>query len=219
MATVKEKKVGSTLSKFRMKVRLTLVEELLGTKASDPDIHKTYIAGLNPDGAQKDEVKAAEATAEQLEDEGVEIKGMTIFHRDDAGNPVLWDYQIKGFFKDACGGLRRAGASQSGALQAYKGVIDGAIFVYPRQIVLNIPEGGEIGICQRPLRSETAKGPRVALCSSETVPAGTTIDIEIEYYNKDFLPCILEWLDYGASRGLGQWRNSGKGRITYQILS
>ena len=28
-----------------------------------------------------------------------------------------------------------------------------------------------------------------------------------------------EWLDYGALRGIGQWRNSGKGRYTYEILN
>ena len=26
---------------------------------------------------------------------------------------------------------------------------------------------------------------------------------------------VREWLDYGILRGIGQWRNSGKGRFTY----
>ena len=29
---------------------------------------------------------------------------------------------------------------------------------------------------------------------------------------------IREMLDYGKLRGFGQWRNSGKGRFTYEIL-
>ena len=29
---------------------------------------------------------------------------------------------------------------------------------------------------------------------------------------------VIEMLDYGKLRGFGQWRNSGKGRFTYQIL-
>lgn len=33
------------------------------------------------------------------------------------------------------------------------------------------------------------------------------------------MAAVLEWLDYGKLRGIGQWRNSGKGRFTYQILS
>lgn len=29
---------------------------------------------------------------------------------------------------------------------------------------------------------------------------------------------VREWLDYGVFSGIGQWRNSGKGRFTYEIL-
>jgi hypothetical protein len=29
---------------------------------------------------------------------------------------------------------------------------------------------------------------------------------------------IREWLDYGKLRGLGQWRNSGKGRFSWVEL-
>lgn len=29
---------------------------------------------------------------------------------------------------------------------------------------------------------------------------------------------VREWLDYGVLRGIGQWRNSGKGRFTYEVL-
>lgn len=28
---------------------------------------------------------------------------------------------------------------------------------------------------------------------------------------------VLEWLEYGQLRGIGQWRNSGKGRFSYEI--
>lgn len=31
---------------------------------------------------------------------------MTVFPRDKDGTPFIWDYQMKGMFKDACGGLR-----------------------------------------------------------------------------------------------------------------
>ena len=27
-----------------------------------------------------------------------------------------------------------------------------------------------------------------------------------------------EWLDYGRVRGIGQWRNSGKGRFTWEEI-
>ena len=29
---------------------------------------------------------------------------------------------------------------------------------------------------------------------------------------------LKEWLDNGIDRGLGQWRNSGKGRFIYKML-
>ncbi len=77
---------------------------------------------------------------------------------------------------------------------------------------------GEMGVCERPLRASTAQGERIALSSSETAPAGTYIDIEINCLTKDMHDLALECLDYGKLRGIGQWRNSGKGRYTYEIL-
>lgn len=32
------------------------------------------------------------------------------------------------------------------------------------------------------------------------------------------VPAVKEWLSYGKLRGLGQWRNSGKGRFVCKIL-
>ena len=29
---------------------------------------------------------------------------------------------------------------------------------------------------------------------------------------------VREWLDFGCFNGLGQWRNSGKGRFTWEEL-
>ena len=38
---------------------------------------------------------------------------MTVFPRNENGEPVLYDYQIKGFFKDSCGMLARVGGKAS----------------------------------------------------------------------------------------------------------
>ena len=195
-----------------IKIRLTLTEEMLGTASANPDIHSEFIASKAPD-AQKleDEVAALGADA-------VEKKGMTIFARDEDGDPCVWDYQIKGFFKDAAQMMKKVPGSASSAIKAYKKEIDGAIFVYPRKIKLTMPEDGEIGVCQRPLRAQTMQGERVALASSETVPAGTTLTFTVQFLNKaDVAPCV-EWLNYGALRGLGQWRNSGKGRFLWDQM-
>ena len=43
-----------------------------------------------------------------------------------------------------------------------------------------------------------------------------TFEIKMLYPNHE--KAIREMLDYGTLRGFGQWRNSGKGRFTYEIL-
>lgn len=130
--------------------------------------------------------------------------------------PILFDYQIKGFFKDAAGALRKVTGTKASKIKAYKKEIDGLLFVSPRMIPLNL--SGEMGVCERPLRASTAQGERIALSSSETAPAGTYIDIEINCLTKDMHDLALECLDYGKLRGIGQWRNSGKGRYTYEVM-
>ena len=210
-----------------MKVRLTFTEECLGTASADPQIHKTFIAANAPD---------AKSLTEEIEAIGVDAKiekSMTVFPRNDNGQPILWDYQVKGFFKDACSMLARAGnpgkdedgkkikgtLNESCKISAYKKVIDGVIFVLPRKILLKLPPNTEIGHCERPLRAQTAQGERIALANSETIPAGTTIDFEISCLDTKLETVVKEWLDYGKLRGIGQWRNSGKGRFTWTEIS
>ena len=114
--------------------------------------------------------------------------------------------------------LRRVKATRSEKLPAYKKVIDGLVFVTPRQIGLILPEGRELDICERPLRSNGPQGERVSLARSEEAPAGTVIEFEVNYLQDDLERTVREWLDYGQLRGLGQWRNSGKGNFTYEVL-
>lgn len=193
-----------------MKVRLTFLAEVLGTACSDPEIHETYISSNAPDAlTRKEEVEA-------LGVEGVFEKSMTIFPKEN-GVPFLWDYQIKGFFKDACGMLRRVKGSKSEKLKAHKKEIDGLIFVAERKIPFNFE--GEIGICQRPLRASTAQGERVALSSSETIPAGSSIEFTVQCMVDADMGYVIEWLDYGKFRGIGQWRNSGKGKFEWRDIT
>lgn len=207
-----------------IKVRITLLEEMLGMSPSDPDIYRQYISTQAPDAANISEEVAAIGVEEVLD------KCKTIFPRDTDGCPIMWDYQFKGFMKDACGMLRymtgkdettgkkKKACNESSKLVAYKKIIDGLIFPQPRKIRINIPEGGVIGDCQRPLRAQTAQGERVALANSETVPAGSWMDIDIKILSDDHEAVVREWLRYGVLRGLGQWRNSGKGRFSHEIL-
>lgn len=190
------------------KVKLTFTQPILGTIPKDPEIYAGYIAS-----------KAAltdEALAEELASvEKVEEKGWTGFHKVN-GQPVIYDYVLKGFFKDACGMLRRVPGTRSEKLTAHKKIIDGLVFVEPRQIPLNY-NGKGLGVLERPLRAQTAQGERVTLARSDTCPIGTTMEFTVEILGGLDEKTLREWLDYGRKRGLGQWRNGGYGSFTYEM--
>lgn len=162
-------------------MKATFIEPVLGTWPANPNVAREFIASKSPDAATiEDEVAA-------LGPDAVADKGMTVFPRDPDGNPIFYDYQIKGMFKDACGMLSRIGGktetgkkkavNESGKLTAYKKVIDGLIFVQPRMIPIHV--NGEITECQRPLRAQTAQGERVSLTNSEQIPAGLTCEFDV----------------------------------------
>lgn len=190
-----------------MKVRVTFFEEVLGMASADPDIHEEFIASKAPDAPTRQE------EIEAIGVDGVIEKSKTVFPRDKEGRPCMWDYQIKGFFKDSCGMLRKVSGSASSKIKAYKKEIDGLIFVKERMIPISFD--GEIGSCQRPLRGQTAQGERISLANSETVPAGATIEFTVKCLCDAHINLVREWLDYGELRGMGQWRNSGKGRFKW----
>lgn len=191
-----------------MKVEITFTEPLLGTVSGDPKLAEDYIMNKHPDGVQEDEKDSLEETME---------KATTYFARDKENGkslPMLWDYQIKGFFKDACSMMLRV--AKVSDLTAYKKVIDGLIFVKPRRIHLQL--SGDLTFLERPLRASTAKGERIALARSEVAPVGTKIEIEILLLKPSLQKYVKKWLDYGILRGLGQWRNASYGRFTWKEL-
>lgn len=195
----------------KMRVRITFIEDLLGTASADPHIHDEFIASNAPD---------APSRAEEVEALGVEeviAKSKTIFPKDEDGTPILWDYQVKGFFKDTCGALRKVSGTRSSKIKAYKKEIDGLIFPEPRKIRINFD--GAMSDCQRPLRGQTAQGERIALANSEAIPAGATIEFDVVCLLDSHIESVREWLDYGKYRGIGQWRNSGKGRFNWEEIS
>ena len=192
-----------------IRVRVTTIEEMLGTASADKNIHAEYIASKAPDARTMEEEVEAIGADEVFE------KAMTVFPRVN-GQPIVWDYQWKGFFKDACGMLRKVPRSKCSAIKAYKKEIDGLIFVHPRAIPIQFE--GDMQLCQRPLRGQTAQGERIALATSEAIPAGATMEFSIQLLCNDHEDAVLEMLDYGVLRGFGQWRNSGKGRFEYEVI-
>ncbi len=193
-----------------LRVRLTFTEEVLGTASGNPDIHGEYIASKAPNP------KSMAEEIEAIGEEAVKEKGMTVFSRNKEGIPILWDYQIKGFFKDTCSALRKVTGSQSSKIKAFKKEIDGLIFIKEREIPYHFD--GKTGECQRPLRASTAQGERVSIANSETIPAGAFVEFTVLMLTDTHEKAVREWLDYGILRGLGQWRNSGKGRFVWEEL-
>ena len=200
-----------------MHVRLTFIDEILGTASSDPEIHRSYIASKGPDAV------TIEEELETLTVDEVTEKGMTIFSKDADGTPLLWNYQIRGFFKSACSALRAIKDTKSSKLKAYKKQIDLRIFVFADEAnkaerKIRIKTKGEIGSCQRPLRAQTMQGERVTLANSESIPAGSSVEFDIVLLEPEDREMVEEWLDYGQLNGIGQWRNSGKGAFTWEYV-
>lgn len=202
----------------KISVKITFTEEVQGTSSPIKDVHREYIAEKAPNFI------LAEQEVDYIDETDVIEKTMTIFPKEN-GIPFFWDYQIKGFFKDSCNALSRCpetitykGVSGK-EFRAYRKIIDGCIFVQPRKILIEIPSSLSMGTCQRPLRASTAQGERIALANSETVPAGSTCSFDVVCLNEKYINYVLEWLDYGQLRGLGQWRNSGKGRFSFEPIT
>jgi hypothetical protein len=159
-------------------------------------------------------------------------KGTTAFHKLD-GKPILYDYMVKGFLKEVGGIFNGAHG-----VEALKSKLDNLLFVTPRQIALNLPEGGAMTYCERPLRAMTAQGPRTSLARSEELPVGTWFECDLEVFAlvvKEAKPrkdgavakpksqiseaLLRDLLDYGSRKGMCQWRNGGRGRLVYELTA
>lgn len=194
----------------RYKLTMKFITGPLGTQPQK-DVATEYLGGkvAEQNGLPDDELATL---PEELE------KGTTAFHKVD-GQPIYYDYQLKGFLKSAGqvfnGKLKD---KQGKAVSALRSKVDNLVFVEPRQIALNLPEGGEITMCERPLRAETAQGPRTALARSEELPAGTWLECYLEVYDGPITGDLLrDLLSYGKHKGMGQWRNGGRGRFEFEL--
>lgn len=75
-----------------------------------------------------------------------------------------------------------------------------------------------MGYCERSLRAQTPMGERISIAKSETVPESSTIEFEVECLDPKLEDMVRECLNYGRMRGIGQWRNSGKGTYLWDEL-
>lgn len=199
-----------------MHVRIEFIDDILGTQPGDPDIHGTYISNTAPDGITKAE------EIEAIGEDEFREKGKTIFPRNKKGDPIFWNYQIKGFFKSACSAQRGIKGTLSSKCKAYKKKIDLGVFVFAdadNKADRSITIHGEFkDDCQRPLRAQTMQGDRVAIADSECIAAGAWCEFDVMCLDGADMDVVREWLTYGELNGLGQWRNSGKGAFVWKEL-
>lgn len=248
---------------YYMTVEVEFLEKALGTSPSNEELLREFIASKAPDAPSREQEIAAIGESEafdktiniypkgdfeydpvtdryidmldkNLEPLSEEVKGRLIHA---TKTPYLYNYQLRGFFKDSCGFMSRAdetdasgkklGLTESAKLKAYRKVIDGCIFVFPRRIAIKVPEfyldddgvtmrpsctdNGELPILQRPIRIQSPTGERVAIAASEMIPAGSRMKFTIGFTSMKFKPAIIEWLNYAAVHGISGWRNSGLG--------
>lgn len=103
---------------IKTKVRLTFTDEILGTSSGNPELHREFIASKAPDAQKMEDEVAA------LGVDAVEEKSMTVFPRLADGTPFLYDYQIRGFFKEICGAMKAISGTKSSKIKAHKKKID-----------------------------------------------------------------------------------------------
>jgi hypothetical protein len=205
------------------KIRITFLQEMLGSNPKDENLFASYVAKKAPtaEDAEEEMDLLRQNLAKLSEAEKIELRGTTGFLMRE-GTPVIKNYVIKGFLKAALMALNRTSLDLAGNnVHAFRKVVDQVVLVEPTWLTIILPEGEKMGICERPLRAQTPQGERVALARSETCPAGSYIDFTLKVLPGDFTQTALEEvLIYGSVNGLGAWRNAGNGafQVEYEAV-
>lgn len=230
------------------RVRITLLTDMLGTKPCSADIAQRFLQSkmtkldrMQRDLTEEDRIAKANEAVESAE------KALTIFYKDDGGNPLIQGYQILGFLKEAA--LTQSNDKGKCASNFFagslKGKIEQAYNVRDYTIEIRLPEGytpyeyylNENGEerkrwkqLERPLRTEMRGVTVTSLAKSEIIPAGSVMEFTLEL-RSETIPVasgkaaarvvaedmLMELLGEGGRRGLGQWRNAGHGRFSAEI--
>lgn len=196
---------------YNYKIRVTLLEDLLGTVPKNKALYTDYIASKRPVASLEDQAEGVNDELEMVpEVEGEDNIGTGFFS--DADGIYLINYQFKGFLKEGANNLK-----DQLDITALKSKIDNFVFVSPRHIYLKEAPDGNF---ERPLRGMTPTGPRVALARSDFVKKGLSFDVELTMLaHAEISQAVLEAiLDYGMFKGLGQFRNGGFGQISWEFI-
>jgi hypothetical protein len=221
-------------------LELVFKTELLG---SCPQ--KDIVAAFLQDKRQfemDDEEEEALAYGDQLE------KGTTFFYRHpETDDLVLSEHQIKGFLKkmgqtyngripvnakvkakvneevdeevdeEANKEAKKDPKKPTKMVSMLRNKIYTLVFVRPRWIP--ILDAGTPEFLERPLRAETAKGPRTALARSEMLLPGCRVLCELHVKPGEIGEHVLRaLLDEGQYWGIGQWHSGGYGLFDYTLV-
>ncbi|MFA4972992.1 MAG: hypothetical protein WC683_10280 [bacterium] len=180
-----------------------------------------------------------------LDEEGEQVRVRSTFHRNADNEPCIYGYLVMANLQEACQVLRMGDTKgpdgkplglESKKLTTYQKSIRTNLFVLAPQRLITLNAAGaewpipadpaappydakNLPIMVRPLRANTPQGPRVAIAASDFVPAGTTLNFHISLLNtgKVTEAMLIEWLDYGAQHGLGQWRAAQWGTYYFEL--
>lgn len=211
----------------RYDVVIRLLEAQLGTLPKNSDFYKEYIQAKIREMAESGEMpedKAKEILDEEgkLMPESLQEKGWTGFSCDEEGI-FIYDYMLRGFLKSAFEACFEMGAVTK--FTAYKKAVDKLIFISPRRVRFYDEQGNVVrepdNSLVRSLRTQTARGPRVSIATSDIVNAGRLLKFTVEILpNKKQIDyaAVEQAFDYGRFVGLGQWRGSG-GYGKFELVS
>ncbi len=208
-------------------LKFELMESVLGTIPKDKNVFENFVM----DNA-KGEMEKQRATEDvDRVPEETESRGWTGFYENENGQPILMDYQFKGFLKNAANVLKGAFSgsttkkdkktgelvtTETKGIAALKANLEDTVFVNPRYIVLaDKPDG----VLERPLRAMTQQGPRVTVMRSDRVDPGRMYELELQVLDGSKVTdkVLRGLLSYGELCGLLQWRNGGYGR--FKVIS
>lgn len=187
-------------------VEIELTSEVLGTRPRHPELLKTWLDSIEGKGA--DELSSIPHHAgDDIVDK--ELRYWTGFSADyDTDELYMWDYQLKGLLKELANNYGR-----HLDIKNMRSKVEKFVFVRPRKIYLGLTEADTV--VERPLRCETARGPRVVLIKSDALAEGTRIGFQLHILDhEEVTPEAVErLLQYGEYLGLGRWRTGGYGQF------
>lgn len=198
---------------------------LLGSNPAADDLHSRFVAAKAATAKRRAAEENMLPLPEEMPEDDFDSRGMTVFLRDNKGSLCLGNHAIKGFFKGALTTLK-----EQVGMAAVKTKVDKLLFIAPDFVPIldghGEPQKEPDDHKERPLRAETAMGPRETIVSSEMVIPPWQVEFSVTVVeNKgtrasralDF-EVVEAALEYGKLHGLGQWRNGGYGRFTWERI-